>query len=269
MLSRVLFLAIIAFWLVMNTLLWRSQTSEKNAIGSSVPIEAVWQKILTAPDNSSLDVYQHEKKIGFCHWTANLGQSTQATGKTQSEDYRPEGMVEQLTSYSLNIEGSTTIVSGLPRLRFEANLKLSAAKTWQEFHLHANLPPNSWDIRSQAKDEKVRLKIEGDDGPWQKTITFSELEHPEALLQEFGNPIALSLLGLTASPDRPMNLAGAMHWEAHEHRMQFGHSKVRVYRLESHLLGQTIYVFVSLVGEILWVELPDHITLRNEAFNHF
>ncbi len=269
MFSRVLFLAIITFWLVMNLLLWRSQMEGKNQIGSVVPVEAVWQKILTAPDNSTLEIYQHEKKIGNCNWLANLGQSTLATGKSLSEDYHPDGMMEKLTSYSLNVEGSASVIPGGARLRFEASLRLSAEQDWQDFHLRANLPPNVWDVRALAKDKNIRLKIEDDSGPWEKVIKFSELENPEALLQDFGGPFALGLLGLAADKDHRMDLAHAMRWEAHEHRMQFGHSKVRVYRLDSHLLGQTISLFVSRVGEILWVELPNHITLRNEAFSHF
>jgi hypothetical protein len=60
-----------------------------------------------------------------------------------------------------------------------------------------------------------------------------------------------------------------MDLQAHEDWMQFGHSKARAYRLEMELLGNHIYVFTSRVGEILWVELPGNITLRNDAFEHF
>jgi hypothetical protein len=42
-----------------------------------------------------------------------------------------------------------------------------------------------------------------------------------------------------------------------------------VYRLETEVLGRHIYLFISRVGEILRVEFPDNITLRNEAFAHF
>ncbi len=67
--SRIFFAAIAGFWLVMNYLLWRSQSAAHTAIGSEVPPEIVWDKILTAPDNSSLEIYDHDQKIGFCHWT--------------------------------------------------------------------------------------------------------------------------------------------------------------------------------------------------------
>jgi hypothetical protein len=51
--------------------------------------------------------------------------------------------------------------------------------------------------------------------------------------------------------------------------MPFGHSRVRVYRLETELFGQRLRLFTSRAGEILWVEAPNQLTLRNEAFSHF
>ena len=64
-------------------------------------------------------------------------------------------------------------------------------------------------------------------------------------------------------------VASGIHWQAHEDWIQFGHSEARAYRLETEILGRRCYVFVSRVGEILWVEFPNKITLRNDAFSHF
>ena len=64
MASRLTFIAITLFWVVMNILLWRSEFGAGRA-GSPVPVAAVWQKILTAPDNSSLTVIYKGRKIGF------------------------------------------------------------------------------------------------------------------------------------------------------------------------------------------------------------
>jgi hypothetical protein len=56
-----------------------------------------------------------------------------------------------------------------------------------------------------------------------------------------------------------------MQWEAHEDRMKFGQSYMRVYRLDSFFLGQRVELVVSRIGEILWVDLPFKISLRNQA----
>ena len=62
----------------------------------------------------------------------------------------------------------------------------------------------------------------------------------------------------------------SVKWEANNDSMRFGHSKVKVYRLHTKVLGShEIFIFVSRVGEILWVELPDKIVLSNDAFTHF
>src|SRR5688572_22798599 len=120
--SRFIFLFITLFWLTMNFLLWRSEFSGRSAVGSAVPPETVFNKILTAPDASSLEVYHHGQKIGFCRWSASVG--SQASKKF-SEEFEPEGMVEQPTSYSLDLEGNVTLTGTTNRLRFDLNLKLS------------------------------------------------------------------------------------------------------------------------------------------------
>ena len=71
--SRLFFLGVTVFWLAMNFLLWRSQVAGHSAFGSALPAEAVWDKILTAPDNSTLNIYDHEVKTGVGHWNAGPG----------------------------------------------------------------------------------------------------------------------------------------------------------------------------------------------------
>src|SRR6478735_523080 len=121
MASRIIFLVITLFWLTMNVLLWRSEFSPQKTVGSAVPLETVFNKILTAPDASSLEIYHHGKKIGFCRWSASVGAEA---SKNFSEEFEPEGMVEQLTSYSLDLEGNVTLPDTTNRLRFDLNLKL-------------------------------------------------------------------------------------------------------------------------------------------------
>jgi hypothetical protein len=48
------FLLIALFWVTMNVLLWRAEYSARDEAGSVVPVGVAWQRILTAPDRSSL-----------------------------------------------------------------------------------------------------------------------------------------------------------------------------------------------------------------------
>jgi hypothetical protein len=269
--SRIFFAVIAGFWLVMNFLLWRSQSGAHSQIGSAIPVEIVWDKILTAPDDSSLDIYDHEKKIGFCHWAATVGGATQALNQSLSEDYEPDGLIPQPSGYALSLEGNAAIF-GTNRVRFEMHLRLSTNQAWQDFHLNTKMRPTVSDIHAIAAAQKIMIKMDGGDGSWQKTLKFSDFQHPESLLEEFGGTGLLGFAGaanLSLQKESITQAAAGLQWEAHEDWMQFGHSRVRVYRLETEFFGQHLYIFTSRVGEILWVEAPDKLTFRNEAFSHF
>jgi hypothetical protein len=269
--SKIFFAAIVVFWLAMNFLLWRSQAGAHSKIGSAIPAEIVWDKILTAPDNSSLDIYDHDKKIGFVQWVAKVGSASQALNQSLAEDYAPDGLMPQPSGYELNLEGNTSVFSS-NRVRLEMHLRLSTNETWQDFRLTAKMRPMIWDIHAIAAARKIMLKVNDDGGIWQKTLKFSDFEHPESLLEEFGASDALGFAGAATLPlekEAITQAAAGLTWEAHEDWMKFGHSKVRVYRLETTFFGQHLYIFTSRVGEILWVEAPNKLTLRNEAFSHF
>ena len=269
--SRIFFAAIIVFWVVMNYLLWRSQSAAHSGIGSAVPPEVVWQKILTAPDNSSLEIYDHDKKMGFCHWNASEGSATQAFNQTLSEDYVPDGLIPQPTGYELSLEGNSTIFA-TNHVRFEMQLRLSTNQAWQDFHFAARVRPVAWDLHAIAAAQKIAVKMNDDGSVWQKTFKFSDFQHPETLLADFGGSDALGPAGSAFLPLlKGPGLSAALlpQWSAHEDWMQFGHSRVQVYRLETQILGQRLIILTSRVGEILWVDAPNKLTLRNEAFSHF
>ena len=149
MLSRVALIVIALFWVVMNVLLWRSEFGQGNPAGSELPVEVVWQKVLTAPDDSALQIIHHGKKIGFCQWVANVG-NEQATGKTLSEDLVPDGLVERLTGYRVDFNGTLTMNDLPQRLRIELNMSFSTNHAWQELRLRLNLRPNAWEIHTTA-----------------------------------------------------------------------------------------------------------------------
>jgi hypothetical protein len=268
--SKLFFLGITVFWVVMNYLLWRSQFGPHSGIGNAVPVAVVWDKILTAPDNSSLEIYDHEQKLGNCHWAANVGHSPLSENENISDDYSPEITVEAVTRYTLSFDGNT-MIPGSNRLRFDFLITLSTNHEWQDFHLSVRMRDMSWDIRATAATEKLLIKGDNDGNNWQKTLSFSDLRDPEKLFGDFGGGPFVALLGsaLPLQKDAFSQAASSIQWQAHDDWINFGHSKARAYRLETEILGRHIYIFVSRIGEILWVEFPNKITLRNDAFSHF
>ena len=77
MIPRITFLLIAAFWIAMNVLLWRAEY-DSHGMGVRVPAALVWQKILTAPDISSLNVFPDGQRAGFCEFSTSVEQEMAA-----------------------------------------------------------------------------------------------------------------------------------------------------------------------------------------------
>jgi hypothetical protein len=262
--SRLFFLGITVFWLSMNYLLWRSEAGGHSAFGSALPAQIVWDKILTAPDISDLNIYDHEVKTGLGHWSAGMADSALISSRILAAEYQPGGPEEKPTGYTLSFEGSL-LYKGTNHVHFQIAFALDTNKVWQDFSFRATMRPRSWDVHALAPTEKINLKVTEGGATWDKTWTFAELRDPQALFGEVGGAFALGVLGLNQS------LPGVTHqgieWQAHEDRVKFGATTVRGYRLDAFVLGQSVEIFVSRAGEILRVDLPRKISLRNQALS--
>lgn len=106
------FLLIALFWVTMNVLLWRAEYGARDEAGSVVPVGVVWQRILTAPDSSSLSVFQRGKKIGFCHWVTSVGEEF-----SQLDEAPPEGLAGKLGGYRIQLDGNATLGDFASRAR--------------------------------------------------------------------------------------------------------------------------------------------------------
>jgi hypothetical protein len=266
---RILFWAITAFFITMNVLLWRSEFSGRGRLGTPVPADLVWDKVLTSPDNSFLEIRHRGTRIGRAHWVATVGE-LQAVEKTLSEEeLPPEGMVRNLAGYTLDFDGNVSLPD-FPRLRFAVTLKLDTNQAWQEFNLKIAARPFSWEIHASAKAERIRLLTDDDEGKKERAYSFNELRNPERLLRDVGAtglPAFFAALGFplqqTNRTSAPLGLG--LEWHAHEERLRIGSNDIRVYRLETRLLNHfKAVLFVSRVGEVLRVELPDEVLLINE-----
>ena len=267
---RLVFLAVTSFFVTMNVLLWRSEFGARGRLGTPVPAELVWDKVLTSPDNSFLEIRHHGVKIGRAHWAANVGEE-RATGRILSDEVPPEGMIKNLVGYTLDFDGSISF-EDLTRLRFTCMLKLDTNQDWRELTFKVSIKPFSWEVHAFAAG-RVRLIINDDEGRRDRSYTFAELANPEKLLHDLGGaalPAFVSALGVPLGPANPASVVSGFRWEAREDRLRIGSNEVRVYRLETRLFDRYHAVFfVSRVGEILRVELPDDIIMTNDALGNF
>jgi hypothetical protein len=258
MLARIAFLLVALFWVTMNVLLWRAEYGNRDVTNSSVPVAAVWRKILTAPDPSALTILRHKEKIGFCHWQTSVGEEL-----AKLDEAPPEGILTGPRNYHIRLEGNVTLPDFESRLRFDSNLTLATNQSWQELSLRLNLRPIVWELHAYAAQQTVHLKADDGERKFERVMKFGDLANPNALMGEFSGPFSRAVFGaLPATAPKSPSLLTGLNWKARYDTLVIGHEPVRVYRLETRLLDRyPVIIFVSRAGEILRAELPDDIVL--------
>lgn len=273
MIRRLYFSAVILFWVTMNILLWRAEMSgQRGKSGSPVPPDLVWTRILTAPDDSSLEVYHRGRRLGHCRWWANITEPKNQN--EQNPDIESiEGRVERITGYTLDLEGNILINTNQPRLRFTWHSEFGSNKAWRNMSLRLYARPLTIDVKADAAAQIITVARRDDESAWERTFTFSDLSKPDKLLGGLGLPFGgLLLSGLPAMPSGDLKsiakLDLGLNWEAQNDWLEAGNARVRVYRLQARLFDKYhAVVHVSRVGEILRLELPGDLVLLNDAFS--
>jgi hypothetical protein len=256
--ARVLFLFVTAFWLTMNVLLWRVEYGSRGS-GVSVPVDLVWRKILTAPDTSSMNIYQDGERSGFCEFSTSVETEM---AKLDEDKPPPEGIIAR-AGYSIHLNGNTSLGDFTNRLRFDARIQFSKNRQWRELSLKMSSHAAAVEIHSFATNQTVNLKITSDGGIIERNFALDDLRNPNTLFRDFAGNFGGELFGALDLPVLPLastEVAQSIHWEAHRARLQIGREPVSAYRLETRVLDRPIVIYVSTLGEILRVELPDGLT---------
>jgi len=242
----------------MNILLWRAEYSSHGG-GEPVPVELVWRKIMTAPDASSLSIYQNGERSGFCEFSTSVEVEM---AKLDEDKPPPEGVLAS-AGYQIRLSGNTSLGDFTNRLRFDGRVQFSAKRQWRELNLRLSSHAAAVEIHSFATNQTIHLKITNAGVVTERDFTFADLANPSALLGAFGASFSdglLDALDLPFPPEGTTAIAQNLHWEAHRDRLKVGSEPVSVYRLETRLLGCSIIIYASTLGEILRVELPDNLT---------
>lgn len=261
--SRVVFILVTAFWLTMNVLLWQTEFGSRRTEGT-VPVATVWEKILTAADDSSLTVFQHGKLMGSCHLRTGVGEEWSNIG----DENVPSAPPDKSRGYRLRMDGSALVPALTNRLRFESDVKLDRNREWQELTARVTMRPNTWEIRAAAAEKNIHLKMEGGGKSFNVVLSFSDLQNPSALAYKLLGPGAAELTteaGLPTMPAGSTTASLGLKWDAYEDTMRIGHTSVQVYRLHTRLLDRyDVNAIISRAGEILRVQLPNDVLLQND-----
>lgn len=254
MISRILFIFIVVFWVAMNLLLWRTEYGSHGG-GTVVPVALVWRKILTAPDASSLTIFQSGQRTGFCEFSTSVEQEM---AQLDEDKPPPEGLVAR-AGYQIRINGNMSLGDFTNRLRFDGRLQFFSSRQWRELNLKASTHEFTATIHSVATNQTVALEIKTDGATILHVFTFADLQNPNTLIRALAGNSGDDFFGGFAWPALPQGapaLAANLQWEARRDRLMIGHEAVPVYCLKTHLLEYHVAIYVSTLGEILRVELP-------------
>jgi hypothetical protein len=266
MLRKWIFWCFFAFWVFMNAWLWRTEHGQTKETGDRASETVVGKRILTAPDHSVLAVEYRGKRIGFLRWTPNINEAGSA--EKASEEEPVEGIVKQLSDYSIHIEGNLALQL-TNRMTFNIHLRFDTNQMWQEITAKVSSRLGSIQLHTTSSSEQIQMEFFVEGSKWEQNISKSILRNPDKLLQEFGLPVGMlwpgsGLMPLAKTPDKN---PGTITWSIFNDWWRVGHSNLRVYRAQLKIMNRyEINAIISRVGEILRVELPNDLVAVNEAF---
>ncbi|MGC9941306.1 MAG: hypothetical protein ABSE48_05690 [Verrucomicrobiota bacterium] len=263
MIARLTFLVFAAFWVTMNVLLWRMEFGSRGG-DMPVPLQLVWRKILTAPDASSLSVYQNGDRTGYCELSTSVGQQMATLDENRPP---PEGFAIR-AGYQLHFAGNISLGDFTNRLKFDGRIQFSPKRDWEELNLKITSHLATLELHSLETNQMVHVRVTSDNEAIERDLPFADLENPNALIRAFTGNFADAVLATMDLPDFMPDPGGQkIQWSSRRTRIKIGSEYVPVYRLETSLLGRPISVDVSTLGEILRVQMPGNVTAVIDELN--
>jgi hypothetical protein len=259
MLARVIALGIIAFWLVMMTLLIRSELLQTTPVAYAVPVETVMQKIFEGEESSDLAIFYQGARVGCC--------SMQVLKDKKAP--RPQYRVR--SSLLLNFQ-----VFGKPvRLQSDTDSEFDRRYQMTRFESHTVTGDSKIDMKGDLRSQEIEFVLQFGDGYQEKH------KMPFATLEKMGPSGAMGLMGMGGLqlPDSASAKSGTGAWAGLGQRgsgptttvqeipLQAGRQKIHslmVYTRYDESLWSKVYV--SPVGEVLKVETSFGVSMLNAQF---
>lgn len=269
-LKRVWLPLVTLFWVAMNALLWRAEMAARSDGGSPVSPDLVWDRMLTAPDESALEIRHAGRKVGWVRWIPRIEEEPPAEA---AERELPEGRVERVTGYTIVLDGSVAVPDTDQRYRFSGQLSFDPARQWRALSLRVTRRPQVWEVRADLREQALTFRWGEEPGGWEQRFTFAELANPEALLAALGLPLPggwLRALFPALNPGQARPAALGLSWDTRSDWLPLGSARTRIFRVRAQVLDRHEVVLVlSRVGEIFRLDLPGRLTLVNDAVAGF
>ncbi|HEU6446976.1 MAG TPA: hypothetical protein VFV23_00885 [Verrucomicrobiae bacterium] len=266
MIPRLTFVALAAFWVTMNVLLWRAEYGAHGG-ETPVPVQLVWRKILTAPDASLLSVYENGERTGFCEFTTSIEQEM----ANLEEDKLPSANLVSRAGYKIRLNGNISLGDFTNRMKFDGRMSFSSRREWREIDFKFSLHNVTAEILAVATNQDFHIKFYGTDVHGNMTLRYSDLSDPGSLIdtvaKNFGIGGTFGEMEWPLLAENSSTIAQSIQWQAHRERLMMGRDPVSAYRLETRILENPIVIHVSTLGEILRVELPGGVTARLDEWS--
>lgn len=268
--QRLFFLLVFSFWVTMNILLWRFTSGARVEFGAPVSPSLVWQRIITAPDNSSLEIFHKDQKIGACRWSSSITEDRSA-----DPEAAPDGMIRNLVGYTIDFDGNLMLKEADNNFRFYFRVKLSTNDTWQTVNARITLRPAAWEFFADSSERQLVFRLYDGEAASEHVYRFEDLATPQKILRDFEMSAPLAMLAALGMPmaAAQTNLADirlGLSWQANNDQLKIGRASARVYRLRTQLFDHyEIKVYISRAGELLRVELPGDIVMVNYALTSY
>jgi hypothetical protein len=258
MTARLTFVGIAIFWLTMNVLLWRAEFGSQGG-DTDIPVGLVWRKILTAPDPSSLSVYQNAERMGYCEFSTSVGQQM---ATVDADKPPPEGLARQ-AGYQIHLAGNVSFGDFTNRIKFDGSIQFVNPRQWREFTFRITSRLSILELHSVFTNQTLNVKITTEGIVLERELPFEDLRNPAAVLRAFLGDFADNMLSNFDLPALAAIPAGqAVEWSAIRTRLKIGTEALPVYQLKTVMLGREVSVVVSTLGEVLRVSLPGNIVAR-------
>lgn len=256
MLSKVISFGIVGFWLVMMTLLIRSELLETKPLGYAVPVETVMQKIFDGGEASDLAIYYQGNRVGRCSLQVVKEKKTPA----------PSYVVKSELMLDFDMFGKPVRLQSTTDSSFDQKYQMT------RFHSHTVTGDSQVEMQGDLASKEVEFVMNFGDGYQEKH------KLPFATLEKMGPSGAMGLFGMgglqlpDAAKDKTASSLLPSMGKANrgpttsieEAPLQIGGQKLTALMVHTKY-DESLWskVYVSPMGEVLKVETSFGVTMRN------